>query len=226
MEQIWNDSPYRLFLFDAYGTLFRTNAENEALNAASGGQADAIFKLWRRKQLEYSWCRSMMGRWVNFDEVTLDALNHALQKHKVYSEEMVDQFMTVYEAPELFPDVMPLLDAVKEKGHRAAILSNAPTHLLTSATERHELLGHFSDLISADDVEMFKPSPLMYRVVTQFTKVQPEEVLFFSANAWDIAGASTYGFNTVWVNRQDDTPDYLGVQPLYTVNSLTDVLPS
>ncbi|HAA10829.1 MAG TPA: haloacid dehalogenase type II [Cytophagales bacterium] len=224
MKQLWTDPQYQLFVFDAYGTLFRVSSDTPEIKDAAQGKSDEVQSLWREKQLEYTRLRSMMGRWADFDQITEDALDYALEACGLPVDPLKKLLLDIYQSPSAFPDVLPFLEILKEENMPAVILSNGTHEMLEHAVKATGAKGYFRSLLSAEDVEVYKPSPLMYRLVQQMEKVQPEEVVFFSSNPWDIAGAGTAGFTTVWVNRQQKVMDRLGVTPTFEIADLEEAI--
>ncbi|MEL6534553.1 MAG: haloacid dehalogenase type II [Bacteroidota bacterium] len=224
MKQLWTDPQFQLFVFDAYGTLFRVSSDTPEIEEAAQGKSQEVQALWRSKQLEYTRLRSMMGRWVDFDQITEDALDYALEACGLSPEPLKKLLLDIYQTPSVFSDVIPFLNILKEEGMPAVILSNGTHEMLEHSIKATGVKEHFRSLLSAEDVEVYKPSPLMYRLVQQMEKVQPEEVVFFSSNPWDIAGAGTAGFTTVWVNRQQKVMDRLGVTPSFEIEDLEEVI--
>ena len=227
MKQLWTDPLYRLFVFGAYGTLFQDDFHQiPGLAEATQGEASAkeAYTLWHAKQREYLWVRSLIGRWTNYDVIAEDALAFALSAYGMNSEETQSAFLKTYQSPVLYPDVIPFLEIMKEETMQAAILSDGTHETLELGLNSTQVKGFFDKVISAEDVDMYKPSPLIYRLVQQLMGVQPEEVVYFSANPWDIAGAATAGFTTVWVNRSGAPFDNLHTTPAFTVESLEELI--
>ena len=211
-------------IFDAYGTLFKVASDSSTIKKILGNKSETIQELWRQKQLEYTWLRSLMGTWINFDLVTENALDFALLSNQETRTNVKDLLLDIYRSPNLFDDVLPFVDQLAEKNKTLAIASNGTKESLMTSLNKTGLGLVINDIISADDVQIFKPSPSYYQMILQHFSCLPEEVTFFSSNAWDIAGASSFGFKTVWVNRRNTVFENLGVQPDLVVNSLQEVL--
>lgn len=224
MKHLWTDDQYRLFVFDAYGTLFHVGTHPLGISEEEAGIAGKVQALWRQKVLEYTWLRSLMARWASFDEVVEDALDYAMAAFNQENPVLRQLFLDVYTTPEMFDDVIPFLDQMKEKGREGAILSNGSQETLESAIRSTRTTPYFKALVSSDAVEVYKPSPLMYRLVQQTQSVQAEEVVYFSANPWDVAGARSAGFTTVWVNRAGQAMDPLGYPADFEISSLQDMM--
>ena len=214
-------------VFDAYGTLFNPYTalpQAEKLFPGNGGE---LVRLWRLKQLEYTWLRSLMQRYDDFWEVTRDALVFACQSLKLEcSEQVVQELLQTYLDIEAYPEVGQALGEMK--GRRLAILSNGTPGMLQAAIESTNLEGVFAQVISVDAAKTFKTDPRVYQLAVDKLGVAKSEIAFVSSNYWDAAGAKAFGFWTCWVNRTGAPPEELGVKPDAMVKSLAelkDVLP-
>ena len=197
----------RGYVFDAYGTLFDT---------ASIAADPALLALWRRKQLEYTWLRSLMGRWEDFWKVTEDALRYAARS--LGKDVPIDDLMKAYLTLAPFPEVPAALDRLK--GRPLAILSNGTRAMLDAALTSSGLSGRFAQVLSVDAVRIYKPSLRVYALATDALGLKAEEILFVSSNAWDVAGAKAFGYRVCWCNRLKAPMDELGVQPDLVVQRL------
>ncbi len=213
-----------LYVFDAYGTLFDLKAIIEKSRETLGERADPLLDLWRQKQLEYSWLRSLMGRHSDFWHVTGESLDYALKALSIDDAGLRAQLMEAYLCPAPFPEVKPTLDALKAAGHKLAILSNGSPSMLTSATKAAGLDALFDAVLSVESVGIYKPHPTTYRLVTDHFDCMPANVAFVSSNGWDAAGASAFGFQVIWVNRAGRPRDVLPAAPHIELPSLS-VLP-
>jgi 2-haloacid dehalogenase len=214
---------YRAFLFDAYGTLF--DVHSVVLRSGTGitGDLDSLSRLWRQKQLEFTWLRALMDRYLDFWRITEAALRTALaQLHLEASEPQVRQMLDGYLAPAVFPDARAALDALGD--FPRAILSNGTPAMLEAAVRHNGLESYFSSIISVDQVKTYKPSPKVYQLGPQTLGFQAGEILFVSSNAWDAAGAKAFGYRVCWCNRSGRQMDQLGFAPDLVVTSL-DQLP-
>lgn len=213
----------QICVFDAYGTLFKVASDTAEIRDALGEKSQPIQALWRQKQLEYTWLRSLMSTWISFDKVTEEALDYALTSYSITNTEKRNLLLTIFYSPSLFEDVLPFLKNIYENENQIAIASNGTRNLLQKSAEATGIGKYLSHIISADDAQIYKPSPTYYQMIIQHFGCLPEEVTFFSSNAWDIAGATNFGFNTVWVNRKKAVFENLDVQPEYVVNSLKEI---
>ena len=208
----------RAFVFDAYGTLFDVHSVVEAARAVTP-DAEALSRLWRSKQLEYTWLRSLMERYEDFWVVTGQALRYALRRLGITATEaQVDALMQAYLALQPFPEVPPALRALA--GRPLAILSNGSPRMLECAVRASGLEGLFSHVLSVDAVRVYKPSPRVYDLAPQALGLAPGEIVFVSSNAWDVAGAATFGFRTCWCNRVNTPAEELEATPDYEVDRL------
>ena len=207
-------------VFDAYGTLFNLDVPHAPLKAALQEQAPALLDLWRRKQLEYTWLRTLMNRYAPFEQVTEDALKFAFEAFEVEDKSLFEALMQTYWQPTLYPDVKDALQALKEQGKGLAILSNGSPSLLKSGLKHTGLTELFDQVISAHSVSKFKVHPNVYQLAEDTLEYYPDELSFQSANAWDIIGATTYGFTTVWINRRGQQLDRLGIDPDHQLKDL------
>jgi 2-haloacid dehalogenase len=212
----------RAFVFDAYGTLFDVHSVMEAARAVTP-DPQALSQLWRQKQLEYTWLRSLMGRYQDFWLVTGQALRFALRRLGITAaESQIEALMSAYLTLSPFPEVPNALRALR--GRPLAILSNGSPHMLESAVRSSGLGAAFDHVLSVDAVGVYKPSPLVYDLAVRAFGLPASEILFVSSNAWDVAGAGAYGFMTCWCNRTNMPADELDVTPDYEVDRLDAIL--
>ena len=196
------------------------------LRAGTGlaGDLQALSRLWRQKQLEFTWLRALMNRYQDFWQVTEAALRTALaQLHMEASESQIRQLLDAYLAPAVFPDAQAVLEALRD--FRRAILSNGSPAMLEAAVRNNSLQSYFSSIISVDQVQTYKPAPRVYQLGLDALHLPAEEILFVSSNAWDAAGAKAFGYSVCWCNRGDGEMDRLGFAPDIVVSSL-DQIPS
>lgn len=214
----------RYCVFDAYGTLLDLNsALHGADRALTPDQSEALGALWRRKQLEYTWLRSLSGVFEDFWRVTGEALDHAMIACRIDDPALRAELMQNYLGLSSFPDAEPALAALKAGGKRNAVLSNGSQTMLTSAVTQGPCGVYFEAVLSADRAQVFKPHPDVYRLALDaLGGAAPREVAFFSSNGWDVAGAATFGFNAVWVNRAGAPPERLPHGPVATIASLAE----
>lgn len=214
----------KIYVFDAYGTLFDVHAAVRLHAAAVGAKADDISALWRVKQLEYSWVRSLMGRYVDFWQCTRDALEYALRAHARHDEGLMNQLLDAYRDLEAYSDARPTLMALRERGYKTAILSNGSPQMLSAAVSSGNLSDCLDEVISVDRLEKYKPDPAVYGLVTSVFGLSPQEVSFQSSNSWDLAGASSYGFSCVRINRMGLPQEYCDVSQARSISALEELL--
>ena len=212
----------RACVFDAYGTLFDVHGPLRKLAAEIGPDADSISRLWRQKQLEYSWLRSLMGVHADFWHVTGDALDFALEAHAVNEPGLKDEIMALYLKLEAYPEVADALQAVRGRGLRTAILSNGSPAMLDSAVRSAGLERWFDAVLSVEDVGIYKPSRRVYRHAMQKLQLHDApSICFGSANTWDAQGAATFGFQTVRVDRFGLKDDRIPGRPVALISDLS-----
>lgn len=195
-------------VFDAYGTLFDVHSAVRRYSSQIK-ESEAVSALWRAKQLEYTWLRSLMGRYVDFWQVTADALDFALETYGISDTVIRQDLLQAYMTLSCYSEVPDVLDRLKRKGIRCAILSNGSPQMLSSAVKNSGLSEFFDAVISVDMISQYKPDPRVYRLAVDELKVEKSKIAFQSSNAWDAAGANAYGFNVVWVNRFKQKPERL-----------------
>ena len=215
-------------IFDAYGTLFDVNAAAREV-ASQPGQAQlaavwgTLSKDWRSKQLEYSWLRAIAGRHIPFWQVTQDALDWAMENNGLHDNALRAKLLAVYKECPAFPEVEDMLKALREKNMNIAILSNGSPDMLVAAVRSSGIGQYLDDVLTVEDVQIYKPHRLVYDLVFDRFGVPQTEVLFGSSNGWDAAGAAGYGFGTVWVNRTGAPQDRLWSAPHRTLTDLSTI---
>lgn len=207
-------------VFDAYGTLLDFNAAVDRRRARIGESADALSGLWRRKQLEYTWLRSLMGRHADFWQVTGDALDFAMASAGLTDAALRDELMDLYRTLDPFPEVAETLRRIKRAGMRTAVLSNGEPGMLHDAIEAAALGPLIDAVYSVEAAGVFKPHPSVYQLAVDGLGLPPQRIAFQSANGWDIAGAASFGLTTVWINRAAQPPERLPFGPTATLASL------
>lgn len=205
---------HSVYVFDAYGTLFDTGAAVARHAAHLGEDGARLAEIWRRKQLEYSWVRSLMGdRERNFWALTEDALDYAFAKVPAADRSMRATLLEAYRDLDVFEEVPRTLRALKDGGARLAILSNGSRQMLDRAIRSARIDQLVDRVFSAEDAGRYKTAPEIYDLVTTTFRLYPAAVSFQSSNRWDIAGAARFGFNTVWINRGGEPDEYLDLPP-------------
>ena len=215
----------RAIVFDAYGTLFDVHSVVAACEALFPGEGRALSQLWRTKQLEYSWLRSLMGRYVDFNVVTQDALQYACASLRLeWSEATSTTLNDAYRRLSLFDDTRATLEQLRARqpSRKLAILSNGAPDMLNAVVTHNGLM--FDLVLSAFDAGVFKPDPAVYRLACQRLDLPPAEIAFVSSNGWDAAGAKAFGFTTYWINRTGAPGEALGLTPDRQLATLSELL--
>lgn len=211
----------KALVFDLYGTLYNVHSVAARCEAQYPQRGNEISTLWRQKQLEYTWLRSLMGEYRNFEQATRDALVYTC-KHLglALDEAACDMLCQEYLRIQPFPEVPEALRRLNALGLPLAILSNGSTHSIRTVVQHSGLEHAFAHLISVDAVEIFKPHPRVYELAERRLALQRSDILFVSSNAWDAAGARHYGYPACWVNRSGGCFDELGQQPDHVVTGI------
>jgi 2-haloacid dehalogenase len=209
-------------VFDAYGTLFDVHSVAEKCEKEFPGYGRRISEIWRQKQLEYTWLRSLMGRYQDFWKVTDDALvftliELGLEATAELREEILKEYLTL----KPYTEVPQALQAMA--GRKLAILSNGSPEMLNKMVENAGLMDRFDDVISVDELKIFKPFMGVYQLSPAKLGVLKEETLFVSSNAWDAAAAKVFGFQVCWINRFDRNFEQLQADPDIIVKTLDEL---
>ncbi len=210
-------------VFDAYGTLFDVNAAAGHCSADLGDKWQPLAELWRGRQLQYTWLRSLMADYVDFWQITGDALDFAMANLGIEDTALRQRLMDLYLQLDAYPEVPEVLATLKQAGMKTAILSNGSPDMLQSAVENAGIAEHLDAVISVDPLRIYKPSSVVYAEVERLLGVTPEQVSFQSSNAWDAHGASAFGFKVVWVNRFGQAVERLPGQPDVMLESLDNL---
>lgn len=215
--------PIRALVFDAYGTLFDVHSVIARCEVAFAGSGAALSRLWRQKQLEYTWLRSLMGRYESFETITRDALRHACAALRLaLTDETERALLLEYRRLSCFAEAADALAGLRDC--RLAILSNGSAEML-NALVRHSSLDRLLDhVISVGEVRVFKPHPAVYRLAADRLQFASQDIGFVSSNYWDVCGAAAFGFQAFWVNRTKSVADHLGERPRAELERLTDLI--
>ena len=213
----------KAIIFDAYGTLFDVNSAAEKCKDKIGDKWEGFANFWRTTQLEYTWLRSLMKRHKDFWQVTEDSLEKSMNAFKI-DKAMKNELLNLYKALNTFPEVKDVLNKLKEKNNKLAILSNGTPALLNELVKSNNLDNIFDDIFSIEEVGIYKPDAKVYDMPIKKYKIQKEEVVFLSANTWDISGGGNYGYSSIWVNRNNSIFDNLDYKPKDEVKNLNQLL--
>ena len=213
----------KAIIFDAYGTLFDVNSAAEKCKDKIGNKWESFTNYWRTTQLEYTWLRSLMNRHKDFWQVTEDSLDKSMKAYKI-DNSMRSELLNLYKTLSIFPEVKEVLNNLKEKNYKLAILSNGTPALLNKLVKSNNLESTFDDIFSVEEVGIYKPDSKVYDIPIKKYQIQKDEVVFLSANTWDVSGGGNYGYNSVWVNRNNNIFDKLDYEPKKQVKHLGGLL--
>ena len=213
----------KAIIFDAYGTLFDVNSAAEKCKNKIGDKWEPFANYWRTIQLEYTWLRSLMNRHEDFWQITEDSLDKSMKAFKIDSS-MRNELLDLYKVLSTFPEVNGTLNKLKEKNYKLAILSNGTPFLLNELVKSNNLENIFDDIFSIEEVKTYKPDPNVYNIPVKKYLIKKNEVAYLSANTWDVSAAGNYGFNAVWINRNNNVFDNLDYVPKYQVENLSKLI--
>ena len=216
----------KAIIFDAYGTLFDVNSAAEKCKEKIGNKWEGFANYWRTTQLEYTWLRSLMKRHKDFWKITEDSLNKSIRVFNI-DPSMKKELLNLYKHLSTYPEVKETLNKLKEKNYKLAILSNGTPSLLNQLISNNNLENIFDDIFSIEEVGIFKPESKVYDIPVKKYKIKKNEIAFLSSNTWDVSGGGNYGFNSIWVNRNNnifDELDYKPIKEIKSLNLLNDIL--
>ncbi len=213
----------KALVFDAYGTLFDVNSAAEKCKDKIGTKWEAFANFWRTTQLEYTWLRSLMKRHKNFWEVTEDSLDKSMRMFSI-NKSMRNELLNLYKILSPYPEVRGVLEDLKKKNYKLAILSNGTPALLNELVTSNKLNNLFDDLFSIEEVKVYKPDSRVYEIPIKKYNLKANEITFLSANTWDVSGGGNYGYNSIWVNRNKLEFDILDYKPKNEISNLTHLL--
>jgi 2-haloacid dehalogenase len=213
----------KAIIFDAYGTLFDVNSAAEKCKDKIGDKWESFANHWRTTQLEYTWLRSLMKRHKDFWQVTEDSLDKSIKAYEIDSS-MRNELLNLYKTLSPFKEVPEVLKSLKEKNFKLAILSNGTPSLLNELVKSNNLENIFNDIFSIEEVGVFKPDSKVYDIPIKKYQIQRNEIAFLSANTWDVSGGGNYGYNSIWVNRNNNTFDNLDYLPKHQIEDLSKLL--
>ena len=216
----------KAIIFDAYGTLFDVNSAAEKCKDKIGSKWESFSNYWRTTQLEYTWLRSLMKRHKDFWKITEDSLDKSMKVFNI-DNNMKNELLDLYRVLSPYPEVKEVLNSLKKKNYKLAILSNGTPSLLRELVKSNSLEDLFDDLFSVESVGVYKPDSRIYDLPVKKYKVKAKEIAFLSANTFDVSGSGNYGYNSVWVNRNNgtfDNLDYLPKNEVKNLNGLLDIV--
>jgi 2-haloacid dehalogenase len=210
-------------VFDAYGTLFDYASAASRCRDMLGDKFDRLSSLWREKQLQYTWLRTLQGAHADFWQVTGDALDFAMDSLELTDARVRDRLMALYLELETFPDVRDTLTRLREYGFKTAVLSNGSPSMLRSIVD-HNGIDHLLDgVFSVEEAGVYKPHPKAYDLACERLGLDRRTIFYQSANAWDAFGASAFGMRVAWCNRYGHRPERLPGRPDFEMKSLDEL---
>ncbi len=213
----------KAIIFDAYGTLFDVNSAAEKCKDKIGEKWEGFANYWRTTQLEYTWLRSLMKRHKDFWQITEDSLDKSMKAYKIDSS-MRNELLDLYKILSPFKEVPEVLKSLKNKDLKLAILSNGTPDLLEQLVKNNNLENLFDNIFSIEEVGIFKPNYKVYDIPIKEYQINKNEVAFLSSNTWDVSGGGNYGYNSIWVNRNQNIFDNLDYNPRYKIKNLLELL--
>jgi 2-haloacid dehalogenase len=213
----------KAIIFDAYGTLFDVNSAAEKSKNKIGDKWEAFANYWRTTQLEYTWLRSLMHRHKDFWQITEDSLDKSMKVFNI-NKDMKTELLNLYKKLSPFSEVKETLENLKKKDIKLSILSNGTPELLNTLVVSNKFDTIFDDIFSIEEVRIYKPDSKVYDLPVNKYKIKPDEIIFLSANTWDVSGGGNYGYNSVWVNRNNTVFDNLDYKPFKEIKSLLQLL--
>ena len=213
----------KAIIFDAYGTLFDVNSAAEKCKDKIGDKWESFANFWRTTQLEYTWLRSLMKRHKDFWQITEDSLDKSMKAFSI-DPSMKNELMNLYKVLSPFKEVPETLKKLKGKNFKLAILSNGTPSLLDELVKSNNLDKLFDDIFSIEEVGIYKPDSRVYNLPIKKYKIKNSEVMFLSANTWDVSGGGNYGYQSIWVNRNNNIFDNLDFNPSNQIKDLTELV--
>ena len=213
----------KAIIFDAYGTLFDVNSAAEKCKDKIGEKWERFANFWRTTQLEYTWLRSLMDRHKDFWQVTEDSLDKSMKVFDI-DPSMRNELLNLYKILSPYREVPGTLKALKEKKFKLAILSNGTPSLLDQLVKSNHLDNLFDDIFSIEQVGIYNPSSRVYDMPIKKYNINKSEVAFLSANTWDVSGGGNYGYQSIWVNRNNNIFDNLDFKPKYQITDLNKLI--
>jgi 2-haloacid dehalogenase len=209
------------FVFDAYGTLFDVHSAAARHADAVGPQWERLSQIWRTKHLEYTWIHAATGRHTAFWTLAERSLDFAASATGGLPAELKVKLMAAYRTLNAYPEVPSVLASLKARGATVSILTNGDPDMIADAVAAAGIGALLDHVITVHEAGIFKPHPAVYRLVTDRFNAAPGDVSFQSSNRWDVAGATAFGFKTVWVNRSRATDEYPDMPPHRTIGTLS-----
>ena len=216
-------SKKQFFVFDAFGTLFKTSEVKAELTKIAGDKTDNLINVWRSKQLQYTWLRNEMNQYQPFSKVTKEALDYSMRLNGITDEKVFDILLPLYDTPSLIEGAKSLLKALKDNGKTIAILSNGTRSMLDNGVQLTGIQYYVDHILSVDDIGVYKPRPAVYQMALDKLDATVEELIFFSSNQWDVSGASVFGLDACWINQYGETKEGLPFGSVVETKSLKEL---
>ena len=213
----------KAIIFDAYGNLFDVNSAAEKCKDKIGDKWEGFANFWRTTQLEYTWLRSLMDRHKDFWQITEDSLDKSIKVFNI-DPSMKNELLNLYKILSPYKEVPETLKTLKDKNFKLAILSNGTPSLLDELVKSNHLDNLFDDIFSIEQVGVYKPSSRVYDMPIKKYNINKSEVAFLSANTWDVSGGGNYGYQSIWVNRNNNIFDNLDFKPKYQISDLNKLI--
>ena len=213
----------KAIIFDAYGTLFDVNSAAKKCKEKIGNKWEGFANYWRTTQLEYTWLRSIMNKHKDFWQITEDSLDKSIKAFNIENS-LRKELLDLYKVLSTFEEVQKVLKSLKEKRFKLDILSNGTPELLNELIKNNNLENIFDDLFSIEQVGIYKPDSKVYDIPIKKYNIKKDEVAFLSANTWDVSGGGNYGYNSIWVNRNNGIFDNLDYKPKAEIKNLSQLI--
>ena len=213
----------KYFVFDAFGTLFKTSEIKSELTKIAGDKTENLLNIWRSKQLQYTWLRNEMNQYQPFSTVTKEALDYSMRVNGIVDKKVFDILLPLYDTPSLINGVANLLKTLKTNGKTVAILSNGTMSMLNNGVQLTGIKTYMDAILSVDTIGVYKPKPAVYQMALDKLGASIEELIFFSSNQWDVSGASVFGLDACWINQYGEVQEGLPFGEVVEVGSLLEV---
>lgn len=220
MKRIQDIKQKQYFVFDAFGTLFKTSEVKTELAKIAGDKTDNLIQVWRNKQLQYTWLRNEMNQYQPFNLVTKAALDYSMRLNGISNKKVFDILLPLYDTPQLIDGAKNLVKILKDNGKTVAILSNGTRSMLDNGVQLTGIQYYVDTILSVDDIGVYKPRPAVYQMALDKLNTTIKDVVFFSSNQWDISGASTFGLDACWINQYGETKEGLPFGNVVETDSL------
>lgn len=210
----------KCFVFDAFGTLFKTSEVKAELTKITGNKTDLLIHTWRSKQLQYTWLLSEMNQYQPFSTVTRNALDYSMRLNGITDKKVFDILLPLYDTPQLIDGAKTLLKTLKDNGKTVAILSNGTRSMLDNGVQLTGIQYYVDQILSVDDIGIYKPRPAVYQMALDQLNTNTTDLIFFSSNQWDVSGASMFGLDACWINQYGETKEGLPFGSVVETKSL------